>query len=75
MKHTSFTTINNFVTLLKQDQGLSTREIANRMGVSQWTVCRIKKEHFPGRKGKKSGRPAKYTTTEIDRAQGDLGST
>ena len=56
MRPISSTTTANIVALLNQD--LSTREIAVRTGVSHWTVYHIKKEHLPGRKGKKSGRPA-----------------
>jgi len=56
MKPLSPTTINNIVNLLNQD--LSTREIANRTGVSQSTICNIKKKQLPRRKGKKSGRPS-----------------
>src|SRR4051794_36566630 len=53
MKPLSSTTINNIV-----NQDLSTREIANRTGVSQNTIYNIKMKHLPRRKGKKSGRPS-----------------
>jgi transposase len=56
MKPTSPATISNVVALLNQN--LSTREIAERTGTSQSTVCNIKKTHLPGRIGKKPGRPA-----------------
>jgi transposase len=56
MKPISPRTTTDIVNLLNQD--LSTREIAKRIGVSQSTICNIKKNRLPGHLGKKSGRPA-----------------
>jgi transposase len=50
---------NDILSLLNRQ--LSTREIANIVGVSQSTVCNIRKARLPNRTPKKSGRPPKLS--------------
>lgn len=59
MKQISSSTTDSIVALLHQ--GLSTREVAKRVGISQSTVVKVAREHVPERSGVKAGRPGKLT--------------
>lgn len=55
-------TINNIKSLLLE--GLSTREVAVRLGVSQPTIARIKKKHLPELQVPKKGRKEKLSAQD-----------
>ena len=62
MKQISEQTTSDILTLLSQ--GLSTREIARRAGVSKSTVSNIRTAHLPGESTSKGGRPNRLSTRE-----------
>ena len=43
------------------DQGISSRQIAKRLGISSTTIDKVKKKYCPNKKKSKGGRPEKLT--------------